>query len=186
MSLPSASPVIVCCRYTPHHLSVGVASGQTLSHLIIALKAQSNGVIALSVTDDWDLQRVRSAPVPVHLCVQGCRLIKGRAGLSQSAAHEPVSFHVFPLTAATSSLPKRRVRPADQGKPLSCDLKRPWYLMKVQELWHGCTYDNKGEKFCSFWHVLIPDCFFPPCELRLFTLSTVIHCGELATCQPGL
>lgn len=74
---PSASPVIIGCWYTPHCLPVGAAAGQSLSHLITALKAQSNNIIALSVTDDWDLQRAWSASVPVHLTGQGCRLIKG-------------------------------------------------------------------------------------------------------------
>lgn len=73
---------------------MGAAAGQSLSHLITALKAQSNNIIALSVTDDWDLQRAWSAAAPVHLTGQGCRLIKGllnmvaqQLWLSQSTAY---------------------------------------------------------------------------------------------------
>lgn len=36
---------------------------------------------------------VRSAPVPVHLCVQGCRLIKGRLGISHMNQSASACFH---------------------------------------------------------------------------------------------
>lgn len=70
-------PLSKSCYCTPHCLPVGATAGQSLSHLIMALKAKSNNIITLSVTDDWDLQRPCSASVPVHLTGQGCRLIKG-------------------------------------------------------------------------------------------------------------
>lgn len=105
VSLPSAFPCHNLLSIHTSSPSVGVAPGQTLSHLILALEAQSNAIIALSVTDDWDLQRVLFAPVPVHLCVRRCGLIKGRPAPTQAAVHEPVGFSMFPLTAVTSLLP---------------------------------------------------------------------------------
>lgn len=97
--------------YTPHCLPVGAAAGQSLSHLITALKAKSNNIIALSVKDDWDLQRACSASVPVHLTGRGCRLIKGlqnmvaqQPRLSQSMAYKSTtdSARALPLTGVTS------------------------------------------------------------------------------------
>lgn len=99
VSPPSAYPVIICWWYTPHCLAVGAAAGQSVSHLIIALKAQSSNIIALSVTDDWDLQRLWSALVSVHLTGHGRRLIKGLLNMA-AQRHWLSSSTVYKHTSA--------------------------------------------------------------------------------------
>lgn len=102
LSLPCQHPTAV-------HLIA--AAGQSLSHLITALKAKTSNIMALSgAVDDWDLQRACSASVPAHPAGQGLRLIKGlqNAGvqqLSHPIGLQPVSYWHFscmPLTGVTS------------------------------------------------------------------------------------
>ena len=140
--LISQPPLSKSWYCTPHCFPVGAPAEHSPSHLIMALKAKSNCIITLSVADDWDLQRLCSASVPVHLTGRGCRLIKGVQNIvtqqprfSQTTAHNQSgtdTANALPLTGVTLLLPGWCNLPSDQGETVIFNQKCP--LCQMTEL----------------------------------------------------
>lgn len=128
--------------------------------------------MTLSVTDDWDLQRRRSAPVPVRLPGRACRIIKGlqntvtqQPWFQRTTAHNPTASdtaYASTLTGVILLLPRWCILPADQEESLLFDIKCPWCHQKKKIFWdertHGSLYHVNRSRQHSHLAVIYRNC----------------------------